>query len=255
MKPQSAIVLLFLSLLVVGCKTAPSPDSETSTIAPHLVKPLEFADFTVSSITSEGASNLMSQKIKAGSDDPDAYNFLTTNWDSARIRVETVNEYEAAIRAGYFPYNNFEIAMESYFKSASSTLTFMQQGRPSSHSFLSKHYLTELPVTVLYWTGDEQEKLQKDAGRGMTLKDYSRPFARRKLHEFQFEGNTMTFSEENLIYNVTELARGDFDLDGNEDALILIGTYLKTGSGRSYETLVVSRTDPRQRQLKLTRLK
>ena len=162
---QICIIFLLLGLLIVGCKTAPGPESQTSTIAPHLVKPLEFADFTVSTITSEGASNLMSQKIKAGSDDPDAYNFLTTNWDSARIRVETVNEYEAAIRAGYFPYNNIEIAMESYFKSASSTLTFMQQARPSSHSYLSKHYLTELPVTVLYWTGDEQDKLQKDAGR------------------------------------------------------------------------------------------
>jgi hypothetical protein len=53
---------------------------------------------------------------------------------------------------------------------------------------------------------------------------------------------------------VTELARGDFDLDGNEDALILIGTYMKTGSGRFYQTFVVSKVSSRDRQLKLTEL-
>jgi hypothetical protein len=52
-----------------GCKTAITGDAKTNLIAPRLMQPLEFTDFTISDITSEGASNLMSQKIKIGTDD------------------------------------------------------------------------------------------------------------------------------------------------------------------------------------------
>jgi len=51
---------------------------------------------------------------------------------------------------------------------------------------------------------------------------------------------------------VQVMYRGDFDHDGSEDALIMIATYYQGGSGRVYQTFVVSRTDLKQRQLKLT---
>jgi hypothetical protein len=50
---------------------------------------------------------------------------------------------------------------------------------------------------------------------------------------------------------VTELARGDFDHDGFEDALVMVAQYYQGGSGRSYSFDVVSKTDSKQRVLKL----
>ena len=229
---------------------------EAGNIASRLMQPLEFASFTVSDIHSqEGASKLMSEKIKVGSADADAYQFMTTNWDAKRIQVETVNEYEAALKAGYYPYNTFEITMESFFKTADATLNFMKQAQLSSHSNLNKDYLTQLPVTFLNWTGDEKENLKNDAANGMTIKDYTKPNSRRHIHDLKIDGNGMTFCEDDMVYSVTELARGDVDSDGNEDCLIVIGTYMKSGSGRSYQTYVVSKTDPKQRQLKLVELR
>jgi hypothetical protein len=48
-----------------------------------------------------------------------------------------------------------------------------------------------------------------------------------------------------------ELAKGDFDHDGFEDSLIQVSTYYLGGSGRFYQTYVVSRTN-KSGQVKLS---
>jgi hypothetical protein len=245
--------VLIAAILVCWHVTYTQDSSQTNQlIAPRLIQPLEFASFTVSDIHSQqGASNLMSLKIKVGSEASDAYEFMTTKGDAPRIRVETVNEYKAAIKAGYSPCNTFEVTMESWFKTACATLNFMAQAQPSRHSYLDKRFLERLPVTVLNWNGAEGDELKQDAAKGMTLKDRTAAKAQRHIHKLKVAGNTMTFSDAGCDYSVSELARGDFDSDGNEDALITVALYHQGGSGRGYAMYVVTSTDGNQRQLKL----
>jgi len=108
---------------------------------------------------------------------------------------------------------------------------------------LDARFLEQLPVTVLDWNGDEDKELKNDAAKGMTLKDYTAAKARRPIHKVKISGSTMTFSDDGCDYTVEELARGDFDHDGCEDSLISISTYYRGGSGRYFQTFVVSKTD------------
>lgn len=45
----------------------------------------------------------------------------------------------------------------------------------------------------------------------------------------------------------TELARGDLDRDGNEDALVAVAWAYRGGSGNGFHTVVIRRTDPKAR--------
>jgi hypothetical protein len=228
----------------------PDPNAKTNLIAPRLIKPLEFADFTVSDITSEGASNLMSEKIKIGTDDPDSYNFLSLN--ETNIQIETVNQYRAALKAGYTAFSTADMTTESWFIQANQVLDFMERAKPSKHSLFSAQNLKYLPVSLLNWNEwEEGERLKRDAEQGMTLRDCTSIFAKHHIHALKIKGNTMTFSDEGCHYCASELARGDLDGDGYEDALIMVTIYYRGGSGRGYETWVISKTDPKQRQLRL----
>jgi hypothetical protein len=196
------------------------------------MKPLEFANFTVSDIHSQqGASNLMSEKLSMGENEPSSYEFLATNFVGNRLHIETVNEYRAGIKAGYAPYTTFDMTMESWFVMASDTLGFMAKAQPSQHSYLDLDFLKQLPGSVL--------DLNTNGDWG-------------HIHGLKIKGNTATFSDDACDYCVEEVARGDFDRDGCEDSLVFISTYYRGGSGRSYQSFVVSKSGPKQR-LKLTR--
>ena len=240
---------------MVGCKTPTTGEAQSKSIPPHLIRPLEFADFTISEITSLlGVSNLWSQKIKIGTQEPDAYDFLSRN-ETNKIHVETVNEYRAGIKAGYGANTTADMATESWFIQADRVLSFMEQARPSQHSLFATKDLKYLPVSILNWTEKEAgDQLNQDAAKGQTLKDCTKANTKHHLHELKIKDHTMTFSDDACDYNVEELARGDFDHDSFEDSLILVATYYQGGSGRNYQAFVVSRTNSNQRQLKLTAL-
>ena len=247
------MLIRFLNIATLAfCVCCNLAHAQTNSIAPRLMRPLEFADFTVSEIHSQqGASNLMQQKIKVGSDDADAYDIFSKNGDGKRIHVETVKEYRAAKNAGYSANDTFAIAMESWFKDADTMLDFMAKAQPSKHSFLDKRFLELLPVTVLDWNGDEGKELKNDAAKGITLKDYTAAKARRPIHKLKFSGTKMTFSDDACDYEIWELARGDFDHDGCEDSLISISTYYQGGSGSYFRSFVVSKTDRNAHLLKV----
>ena len=105
---------------------------------------------------------------------------------------------------------------------------------------------------ILNWNDtDQKKKLDDDAAKGMTLKDYTRSYAKRNIQGLRIKGNTVSYSDDECDYVVTELARGDFDHDGYEDSLISVGTKYLGNEGAYFEYFLVSRTDPKQRQLKI----
>ena len=221
-------------------------------IAPKLIEPLRFANFTVSQINSvDGITNLLNQKIYVGTEDPNAYKFLSKD-ETNYIGAETVNEFRRAIKDGFAAKTTADMTAESWLLLVDQVLSFMERAKPSHYSLFSVADYKYLPVSLLNWTeGEEGDRLKEAALNGMTLNDCTSIFAKHRIHSLKIKDNGMTFSDDGCDYAVQELARGDLDGDGYEDALVFVSTYYLGGSGRFYEAYVVSK-NPKLRQLKLS---
>jgi len=254
-----SVVFLLFGLVLTGCKTT-SDNAQTSPIPPSLIEPLRFANFTVSDINSlEGASNLMNEKVYLGEENADQadYDWIVSDQTTNRIHCETVKDFKAKVQNKCSDETGFGRAKYQWVNSCADTLDFMARARPSQHSYLNKGYLLELPVSILGSSldtqeGDVSDKYEKilklDSERGKTLKDYTKFFAPIHITKIELKNNTLSFydSEFEIEYYITELARGDWDGDGNEDALIEIGWHTGGTLGGSY-TAMVTKNEPDQK--------
>lgn len=237
-------------LIVAGCKTSPTNNPQAQ-IPPRLIEPLKFANFTVSELDQEGAHSLINAKVYTGTTDTNAYHFLTLS--SSNSLVETVNEYRQAKQAGFSAQTTADISTESWFIDTDRVLSFMERAQSSRRSLFTAKDLKFLPVSLLNWTeGGEHAELIRLSEEGMTLNDCTRPTAKHRIHSLKLKDNGIMFSDDGCDYDVSELCRGDVDGDGYEDALVLIATYYRGGSGRAYQTFVVSKTGVDRRRLKVT---
>ncbi len=236
---------------LVSC-ASPEPDRGTNPV--RLLAPLEFSRVTVrTNLTKTAVLTLMHEKVKVGSADDDAYLFLalpakpSADNNAAqpsglpvtgeRLRVETVEQYVAALKRGASPFTTFDIAMDSWFRSPAATLLFLSQADQSRRSLLPAKLLHQLPVSILGYHGSDQEaELQQAAMKGTTLRDYR---LRGKLQRFQSTATTLKFESDVKRYHLTELARGDLNHDGHEDSLVAIQWHYLEGSGAGVELLLV----------------
>jgi hypothetical protein len=125
--------------------------------------------------------------------------------------------------------------MESWFKTPKAKLDFLAKSNPSQSSLLNGNHL-DLLVTVLNWMEKSQyEQLKKDAAQGMTLMDCTKPKAKYPIHDVKQNEHELRFADDANEYVIEELARGDVDGDGYEDALIMV-------SGIFHEFHVLSKT-------------
>lgn len=85
----------------------------------------------------------------------------------------------------------------------------------------------------------------------MTLNDCTGPTSKHQIHALKLKDNGIRFSDDVCDYDVSELCRGDLDGDGFEDALVMVATYYREGSGRAYQCWVVSKTVADKSQLEL----
>jgi len=193
-------------------------------------------------------ATLMREKMKVGSDDEDAYNFLalpaspTANNPAQppglpatgqRIRVETVEQYVAALKRGASPFTTFDISMDTWFRPTTATLLFLSQADDSTHSSLPKELpfklLYSLPVRTLNYRGAGNEA-------DLTLRHYPH---KDKLWIFNSDQISIQFEFDGKRYCLAEMARGDFNHDGFEDSLVVILWHDLEGSGSGVEFLLV----------------
>ena len=215
--------------------------THAATIAPRIIVGVEFTKGKLVGVVPPASlSGWWNAKLKLGSDDPDAYNFLTIekNGRNQKIRVETCRQYTNAIRQGAVAFTGFDMAMEGYFASAVSTLQFMDKALPSTNA-LPDNFLSQLPLSLLSWNGtDERMQIEADTRSGKTLKDYVRI---GKATGFKSKLHGLSFAANGKDYWVNETARGDWDGDGAEDALIQVSWHYQGGSGFGAEQYVFAK--------------
>jgi hypothetical protein len=209
-------------------------------LPPRLLQPLSFRDFTVTGeVTPAGAARLLHKPVKIGTGDPAGYAFLSRDGGTTYVRVETGAEYLAAWQSGARPVTTFDLAMDSWFQTTAGTLVFLQRCQPATNRFLPGHLLANLPVTILDWHGDEERlRLERDGARGRRLADYWRT---GRLRRWQSTPEGLRFRFKAQDYQLTELARGDWNGDGQEDVLVAMATHYLHGTGRSYRIFVAER--------------
>jgi hypothetical protein len=233
--------------LLVSC-TNTGRLAHTQPIPVRLLTPLEFTRFTVSTNLSKAAvATLMREKVKVGSADDDAYLFLALPVSPSadnnqppglpvtgqRIRVETVEQYVAALKRGASPFTTFDIAMDTWFRPTAATLLFLNQADESRRSSLPKELplklLYSLPVRFLNYRGADQEA-------DLTLRHHPHS---EKLWIFNSYQTSVQFEFNGKRYYLAELARGDFNHDGHEDSLVAIQWHYLEGTGVGVELLLV----------------
>jgi len=243
-------ILLGLCCLALGLLAAcTTPRAHRPPKPTRLLTALEFSRFTVrTNLTKAVVATLMREKMKVGSDDEDAYNFLalpaspTANNPAQppglpatgqRIRVETVEQYVAALKRGASPFTTFDISMDTWFRPTTATLLFLSQADDSTHSSLPKELpfklLYSLPVRTLNYRGAGNEA-------DLTLRHYPH---KDKLWIFNSDQISIQFEFDGKRYCLAEMARGDFNHDGFEDSLVVILWHDLEGSGSGVEFLLV----------------
>ena len=156
--------------------------------------------------------------------DQDGFVFLRSDPDDGEsyVLTETAAQYLVRRRRGADSYTTYDIAMESWFLEVVPTLVFMRVSKASKFSLLSDD-LMDLSVSFLDWVGSEQRaSLESDTAKGMSLRDY---LNKGKIKSLKKLKNGISFEDDGIKMFISELARGDYDGDDYEDALINISNH------------------------------
>jgi hypothetical protein len=210
----------------------------------------------------EGVSNLLTAKVYIGMEQPDSsdYDIFVMDDNTNRIHVETVQQYRQIKTTKAYGPTTVAMVMQDWFEQVDHVLEFMHKAKASHHSFLGPDFLKDLPVTILESgfgavEGDVADKygkiLEADTKVGKTIQGYTSPSAPLPLKKLKRTGHNLTFFDQTIEidYYIKELARGDVNGDGVEDALVSISWHKQGTMGGAW-TCVVTRT-ANQRQLQI----
>ena len=239
--------IVALAMALTGCKhDFTSQSTEDQPGLPRLLAPIEFADFNViGAVSKQGDDQLLSERVKIGSSDADAYDFLVKDagQEQKRIHVENVAEYLAARKNGAYPYNTFDLSMDSFFERTASALVFLKQAIPPQTNFVNNISLLNLSVSFIYFPEEAgSERTDHDVRKGLRLRDYARNHTIWNLG--QTSPTELKFTTGDMDYDIELVASGDFDHDGFQDGLLMVYAGHNGGSGFSYDVYLMTRKAP-----------
>ena len=239
------LTLIGFSLMTIltGCKhTRLDSKIDPQLAVPRLLAPIEFDDFNVvGPVTAKGVGHLMTERVKIGSADADAYDFLVRGegQEQKRVHVETVAEYLQARKAGAYPYNTFDLSMDSFFERTASALVFLQQAQPAKTNYPNGTSLLNLSVSFVYFPEqDGIDRIANDVKSGLLLKDYARNHTIWNVKKISL--NEISFTTGLMDYDVELVACGDYDHDGFEAGLLYVIYHYHEGSGLGCCTYLMS---------------
>jgi len=254
---RSATAACYATAFLLTACVVPEAQVKSTPLPVRLLSALEFTHFTKTGlVTRSEVLGLLGEKVYLGSTDEKAYEFLALPTqpgtgpnpaappalptEGKRIRVETVEQYVAALKQGASPSTTFDMAMEGWFVPPAACLNFLNRAEESRQSYLPNRLLEELPNSILGYNDSAQERdLGDAAARGVRLSDYGRSGRLRKLSS---TNGALKFEFGVRDYHLRELARGDFSGDGNEDSLVVVNWRYREGTGLGCKVILVQRT-------------
>lgn len=176
---------------------------------------------------------------------------LTDGKDKNRkVKITTCRDFFDEKYKNYYAYTTYDITMQSWFIRDCSILKFLKESTPSKVSYLSDFVLSKntiryLSAKLVNWAyvGSEEESNKIDS---KTLEDLGPELKAR--FEDKFNAN---FDYDDTTNSITLLAWGDFNHDGIEDILLNVAHHYINGSGRAYESVVLTRLEKKGKLIEL----
>jgi len=170
--------------------------------------------------------------------------------ESKKVQVITCRQYFDLKNNNFYAYTTYDITMEDWFIFDCNTLNFLKNSIPAKVSYLNDFVLTKevasyLPSTLVYWSFVGSEKEYKKAS-SKTLKELGSKLKIRVRDKFNLE---LEFDDTTNIISL--LAWGDFNHDGIEDILLHATHHYMHGSGRAYESFVLTRLEKNGKLIEL----
>ena len=219
----------------VGCSGLPALAEAT----PHPVRlfgDLEVVGAPKGPLPSNKATELLQEKLPdRGS--PEMDDFLQLP-DGRRVRVTTGAEYLAAIRRGAYPATTLDFHRDGAVSRTVGTLEFVRKAVPAQRSALPSDLSKCMPVRFLWWgDGGTPPDIERADRQGAPI---SNRVGSLRVSITKNSAHSTTFDASGLRrIRVDELARGDVDRDGSEDALIQVISTMPGGTYYAAQLWVV----------------
>jgi len=170
--------------------------------------------------------------------------------ENKKVKITTCKQYFDPEYENFYAYSTYDITMEGWFILDCNTLKFLKNSIPSKVSYLSDFVLSKdairyLPAKLVNWcyVGSEEESKKIDS---KTLKDLEPKLKVKVEDKFNLD---LDYDDTNN--SITLLAWGDFNHDGIEDILLNVTHHYIGGSGRSYESVVLTRLEKNSKLIEL----
>ena len=207
----------------------------------ELIESMQFADGTeVKSIAEADIEDLRDLPIHMGENNTDGVTL--TNDKNEKIHVRTCREYDTALERGYFPYTNYDISMESWFKYPCGLLNLLQTATTPQQSFISNPKvgvvdIQLLPLSLFPVLSD----IEQTYGYNIENVTYQDQVKKGLLKVIGVGQNWFSCEDDGLRQHLTEVMRADFNGDGIEDILIFEGVHATQGSFRFFQIIILTR--------------
>ena len=164
---------------------------------------------------------------------------------SPPVRIHTVREYLRYKGRGYEPADNHQIAVESWFKTASVPAKYLGSARPSRVSYVKDLALSDRPLPLPptlgpYLSRDEDARVRSLMAKGKSWREIW-----PKAQWSHPDRHTVSIEVGGLRTIVDLLAWGDFNGDGIEDVLLSVTTHATRATFHSYGHVIITRLSER----------
>ena len=199
--------------------------------------PMPFESHVVSGcLTHSDIEMLASEPLSLG-ENPGVKGVTLTDPHNVNAQRLATNckDYDASARAGWYALTTYDQSIESYFKRACGVLALMTNGARAERSFLG-------PAENGFGNADQISATAIASlvpeGRGLTIGDLVRSGTVTILAE---QPRRIVLSANEMVGELSEIARGDFDGDGTADMLAFLSVHAQNGTFRSYDVIVLTR--------------
>lgn len=194
----------------------------------QLIESMHFStEGEVRAIAKSDIEKLRNQPIKIGVNDHiDGVNL--TNDMNDEIYVKTCQEYDSAIKAGYYPYSNFDIKISVFFEHQCGLLQALQAAITPQLSFIAEPRVGIVDLDLLpfsFFPCFEEGKDEDTQATYQSKVDDGTIIIKRSRQNF------LKIEEPNgMGQQFIEVARADFNGDGIEDILLFEYCYATHGT-------------------------
>lgn len=168
--------------------------------------------------------------------------------ENKKVKIATCGEYFDPKYKDFYAKTTHDLIMLSWFMLECDTLKFLKNSIPSKVSYLSDFILSKntLRYFPAYLVGFSENEEEIKIMRTKTLKDLRPKLKVKAIDKFNLD---MEYND--ATHQIEILAWGDFNHDDIEDVLIFITHHSMLGTGRFYESVILTRLEKKGKLIEL----